>query len=65
MTATFLPPPEALRCAAIVYRTGWNWFGARCPQRHLAGSDLCRRHREMERAGQTVQRVWPRRREPS
>ncbi|MGE5747309.1 MAG: hypothetical protein ACM33U_08610 [Solirubrobacterales bacterium] len=59
MTQTFLPPPADLRCAAVIYRTGWNWIGSRCPQRHQAGSDLCKRHAEMQAKGQHVQRVLP------
>ena len=56
---SFRPPPPEVRCAAVVYRTGWNFFGSRCPQDRLAESDLCKRHFEMEQAGQTVQRVRP------
>lgn len=55
---TFLPPPESKRCWAVIQRTGWEWCsGQRCLQRHLAKSDLCRKHLEMQTAGQVVQRV--------
>ena len=58
MSQPFLPPSPDKRCQAIVQRDGWSWWsGQRCQQRHLAGTDLCRRHAEQERAGQRVRRV--------
>ncbi len=60
MTRTFLPPPEATRCAAAIHRQGWAWDSKqRCLQRKAEGSDLCAKHQQVEAAGQHVVRVSP------
>ncbi len=51
------PPHHTKRCMAIVYREGWGFSGARCPQKRAAGTDLCQRHHEIELSGRLVLRV--------
>lgn len=55
---SFLPAPESERCAAVTYHlTRGTFFTSRCPERHMAGSDLCALHREREADGLKLRRV--------
>ncbi len=53
------PPHHTKRCTAIIYREGWGFTGSRCPQKRAAGSDLCKRHHDIELWGRLVIRVRP------